>query len=80
MKSITKITGFPLIGKKKNADISKNWQFPGIFLHKLDENKVLYKCAKFQVNGFCGLDFSKGGGGKFTSSHALTLPQNPNIQ
>ena len=45
--------------QEKNADISKNWQFPGIFfLHKLDGNKLLYKCAKFQANSFCGLDFS----------------------
>ena len=45
--------------------------FQESFFHKLDDNKLLYKCAKFQVNSFCGLDFSKGGegrggGGKFT--------------
>ena len=32
--------------------------FQEFFFHKLDENKLLYKCAKFQVNSFCGLDFS----------------------
>ena len=58
LKNIRKITGFSLIGKKKNTDISKNLQFSGIFFHKLDENKLLYKCTKFQVNSFCGLDFS----------------------
>ena len=31
--------------------------FQEFFFHKLDDNKLLYKCAKFQVNSFCGLDF-----------------------
>ena len=44
--------------KAKNADISKNWQFPGFFSHKLDDKKLLYKCAKFQVNSLCGFDFN----------------------
>ena len=65
MKSITKITGFSLIGKKKMLTLAKTDNFQEFFSHKLDGNKLLYKCAKFQVNSFCGLDFSRGGGGIF---------------
>ena len=32
--------------------------FQAFFPHKLDDNKLLYKCAKFQVDSFCDLDFS----------------------
>ena len=61
LKSITKITGFSLIGKKKMLTSAEIDYFQGFFfLHKVDDNKLLYKCAKFQVNSFCGLDFSLG--------------------
>ena len=55
---MTKITGFSLIGKKKMLTSAKIDNFQEFFFDKLDGNKLLYKCAKFQVNNFCGLGFS----------------------
>ena len=52
------MTGFFPIDKKKMLTPAKIDNFQQFFFHKLDENKLLYKCAKFQVNSFCGLDFS----------------------
>ena len=56
MKSITKITGFSLIGKKKMLTSAKIDNVQNFFFHNLDDNKLLYKRAKFQVNSLCGLD------------------------
>ena len=52
-----------MIGKKKMLISAKIDNFQEFFFHKLDENKLLYNCAKFQVNSFCGLNFSYGVGG-----------------
>ena len=42
---------------------AKTDNFQEFFFQKLDHNKLLYKCAKFQVNSFFDLDFSLGVGG-----------------
>ena len=62
--------------------LAKIDNFQESFFHKLDDNKLLYKCAKFQVYSFCGLDFSKRGGGgvNLPPPHALMLLQNPHAQ
>ena len=77
LKSITKITGFSLIGKKKMLASAKIDNFQDFFPHKLDDNKLLYKCAKFQVNSFCGLDFSYSGGGVWGGDSGVNLPLTP---
>ena len=83
LKSITKIRGFSLIGKKKMLTSARIDNFQEFFFDKLDGNNLLYKCAKFQVNRICGWILARGrgeGGVNLPPSHALTLPQNPHAQ
>ena len=84
LESITKIKGSSLIGKKKMLTSAKIDNFQEFFFHKLDGNKLLYECAKFQGNSFCGLDFSFGGVGGGVNllppPNTLTLLQNPHAQ
>ena len=65
MKSVTKMTGFSVIGKKKVLTSAKIDNFQEFFFHKLDDNKLLYKFAKFQVTAFVVwiLASGRGGGG-----------------
>ena len=46
------MTGFSVIGKKKVLTSAKIDNFQEFFFHKLDDNKLLYKFAKFQVTAF----------------------------